>query len=347
MDRPSSTEKVYEGDAGTDSNSLEVIVARLRRKIGKDMIQTERGRGYKLTAARDDARCASLSRRSGHRRRRLSIAAGAGDRRAIIFFVLHRFVQGQIDQRLDTQILFLSSMCTRTADGTLTLQACRRARRSIALAAVGIGRSGTEEYVCGPFAWRRARRAGLERLSVRHRRDHVQTRRSRRSSATERNDRGLPTVRVPTIERCISVSRRSRSPESRPSIARFCATRGGGGPLRKRRQRLRLGLRPGVALVVAMPDLVAAPRAAPARTVAAVGRRRARWPQQAAPSSTVIEIQPLARSSCAAAQKQCSAGNVHGAMSQPGARIEDAVATLASHCETTVPERRNWRTPSK
>jgi two-component system OmpR family response regulator len=45
------TEKVYEGDAGTDSNSLEVIIARLRRKIGHAMIQTERGRGYKLTAS--------------------------------------------------------------------------------------------------------------------------------------------------------------------------------------------------------------------------------------------------------------------------------------------------------
>ena len=50
VDRLELTEKVYEGDAGTDSNSLEVIVARLRRKIGREMIETERGRGYKLTA---------------------------------------------------------------------------------------------------------------------------------------------------------------------------------------------------------------------------------------------------------------------------------------------------------
>src|SRR5665213_499617 len=49
VDRTELTEKVYEGDAGTDSNSLEVIVARLRRKIGRDMIQTVRGRGYSLT----------------------------------------------------------------------------------------------------------------------------------------------------------------------------------------------------------------------------------------------------------------------------------------------------------
>jgi DNA-binding response OmpR family regulator len=50
IDRLELTEKVYEGDVGTDSNSLEVIVARLRRKIGRDAIETVRGRGYKLTA---------------------------------------------------------------------------------------------------------------------------------------------------------------------------------------------------------------------------------------------------------------------------------------------------------
>ena len=50
VDRLELTEKVYEGDAGTDSNSLEVIVGRLRRKVGHDMIETVRGRGYKLRA---------------------------------------------------------------------------------------------------------------------------------------------------------------------------------------------------------------------------------------------------------------------------------------------------------
>ena len=50
VERGALSEKVYEGDVGTDSNSIEVIVARLRRKIGKTLIETERGRGYKLTA---------------------------------------------------------------------------------------------------------------------------------------------------------------------------------------------------------------------------------------------------------------------------------------------------------
>ncbi len=50
IERGDLTEKVYQGDVGTDSNSLEVIVARLRRKIGRDAIETVRGRGYRLTA---------------------------------------------------------------------------------------------------------------------------------------------------------------------------------------------------------------------------------------------------------------------------------------------------------
>ena len=49
IERLDLLERVYEGDADVDSNSLEVIVGRLRRKIGADMIETIRGRGYRLT----------------------------------------------------------------------------------------------------------------------------------------------------------------------------------------------------------------------------------------------------------------------------------------------------------
>ena len=51
VDRSELLERVYEGDADVDSNSLEVIIARLRRKIGRDRIETSRGRGYRLTAS--------------------------------------------------------------------------------------------------------------------------------------------------------------------------------------------------------------------------------------------------------------------------------------------------------
>ncbi|MEO5867158.1 MAG: response regulator transcription factor [Sphingomonas sp.] len=49
IDRLDLLERVYETDADPDSNSLEVIVGRLRKKIGAAMIETVRGRGYRLT----------------------------------------------------------------------------------------------------------------------------------------------------------------------------------------------------------------------------------------------------------------------------------------------------------
>jgi len=50
IERSELNERVYEGDAEVDSNSIEVIVGRLRKKIGATMIETVRGRGYRLTA---------------------------------------------------------------------------------------------------------------------------------------------------------------------------------------------------------------------------------------------------------------------------------------------------------
>lgn len=50
IERSDLIERVYEGDADVDSNSIEVIIGRLRRKIGAQMIETVRGRGYRLTA---------------------------------------------------------------------------------------------------------------------------------------------------------------------------------------------------------------------------------------------------------------------------------------------------------
>ena len=49
IERTELIERVYEGDADVDSNSIEVIVGRLRRMIGAGMIETVRGRGYRLT----------------------------------------------------------------------------------------------------------------------------------------------------------------------------------------------------------------------------------------------------------------------------------------------------------
>jgi DNA-binding response OmpR family regulator len=51
VDRGELIERVYEGDADVDSNSVEVIIGRLRKKIGAEMIETVRGRGYRVTAS--------------------------------------------------------------------------------------------------------------------------------------------------------------------------------------------------------------------------------------------------------------------------------------------------------
>lgn len=53
-DRPVSqlelTEQLYAQDFERESNSVEVLIARLRRKLGKDAIQTRRGFGYQIAA---------------------------------------------------------------------------------------------------------------------------------------------------------------------------------------------------------------------------------------------------------------------------------------------------------
>jgi two-component system OmpR family response regulator len=45
------TDHIYARDADRDSNTVEVFIARLRRKIGADRIETVRGLGYRMAAA--------------------------------------------------------------------------------------------------------------------------------------------------------------------------------------------------------------------------------------------------------------------------------------------------------
>lgn len=48
------TEHVYDQDFDRDSNLIEVYVRRLREKLGKDRIRTQRGQGYTLVAKPDE-----------------------------------------------------------------------------------------------------------------------------------------------------------------------------------------------------------------------------------------------------------------------------------------------------
>jgi len=49
LSRTQLEEHLYDSETGRDSNVLEVLVNRLRRKLGREVIETRRGQGYCLT----------------------------------------------------------------------------------------------------------------------------------------------------------------------------------------------------------------------------------------------------------------------------------------------------------
>ena len=48
VSRTELIEHLYDQDFDRDSNTIEVFVGRLRKKIGVDLIETIRGQGYRL-----------------------------------------------------------------------------------------------------------------------------------------------------------------------------------------------------------------------------------------------------------------------------------------------------------
>ncbi len=52
--RTELVEHIYDQDFDRDSNTIEVFIGRLRRKIGQDRIQTERGLGYRLIVPQNE-----------------------------------------------------------------------------------------------------------------------------------------------------------------------------------------------------------------------------------------------------------------------------------------------------
>ena len=55
VSRSELTEQIYPLDNERDSNTIEVFVARLRKKLPEGMIETQRGFGYRLVAPENTA----------------------------------------------------------------------------------------------------------------------------------------------------------------------------------------------------------------------------------------------------------------------------------------------------
>jgi two-component system, OmpR family, response regulator len=53
VSRTELTEHIYDQDFDRDSNTIEVFIGRLRKKLGADVIVTHRGRGYSLSSPND------------------------------------------------------------------------------------------------------------------------------------------------------------------------------------------------------------------------------------------------------------------------------------------------------
>ena len=47
--RTELVEHIYDQDFDRDSNTIEVFIGRLRKKMGMNLIKTERGYGYRLS----------------------------------------------------------------------------------------------------------------------------------------------------------------------------------------------------------------------------------------------------------------------------------------------------------
>ena len=55
VSRTELVEHLYEQDFDRDSNTVEVFIGRLRKKLPIDLIKTVRGLGYRLSDANDEA----------------------------------------------------------------------------------------------------------------------------------------------------------------------------------------------------------------------------------------------------------------------------------------------------
>ena len=115
-------EHLYAHDHDRDPNALEVLVGRLRRKLGVDLIETRRGFGYLVPERAADMRQGSLRLRllaAGAASIILALAiAGFG-----LLLLFERHVERRMAAELGSHLNQLVSGLARTADGTLDVGA--------------------------------------------------------------------------------------------------------------------------------------------------------------------------------------------------------------------------------
>jgi len=59
VSRTELVEHIYDQEFDRDSNTIEVFIGRLRKKIGSERIETERGLGYRLVVPESEQHLAS------------------------------------------------------------------------------------------------------------------------------------------------------------------------------------------------------------------------------------------------------------------------------------------------
>ena len=125
ISRTELTEHLYDQDFDRDSNTIEVFVGRLRKKLGVDLIETVRGMGYRIGPDRS-MRISSLSLR-------VALIAAGGSALALVVaggvFIVQftNAVERNFDARLETLLL---TLITATNDnGEVDESDGRRAER--------------------------------------------------------------------------------------------------------------------------------------------------------------------------------------------------------------------------
>ena len=127
------TEHIYAQDFERNANAIEVLVARIRRKLGDGFIRTRRGYGYYVgePARASHELAAAASAGGGHARHRLALAITG----FVIVSAFDSHARGRFIKELDDHLLQAAAMLTPQANGGVTVG--RTVRSAVPAAAVG------------------------------------------------------------------------------------------------------------------------------------------------------------------------------------------------------------------